>query len=182
MGMKNILADKKREIVGKWVDLILGTYESAQFFKTQKDRIANPVGANVAEGLQRIFDLLLDGADAARLSEPLDQVIRMRAVQDFSPSQAVSFMFVLKDVIREELAKGDVPLPAELALFESAIDRAVLQAFDIYMACRERLFQIRVRELQQGTHVLTDGTKCASGWLKNKLSESTDNNQKSNLT
>ena len=126
MGMKNTLADRKREIVGKWVDLILGTYESAEFFKTQKDRIANPVGANVAEGLRKIFDLLLDGADSATLSEPLDQVIRIRAVQDFSPSQAVSFMFVLKDVIRKELAKDDIALPEDLAAFEARIDQAVL--------------------------------------------------------
>jgi len=182
MGMKNTLADRKREIVGKWVDLILGTYESAEFFKSQKDRIANPVGANVAEGLRKIFDLLLDEAGSATLSEPLDQVIRIRAVQDFSPSQAVSFMFVLKDVIRNELAKDNIALPEELAAFEARIDQAVLQAFDIYMACRERLFQIRVRELQNGTHTLTDGTKCASAWLKNKLSESADNHQKNSLT
>jgi hypothetical protein len=180
--MKNTLADRKREIVGKWVDLILGTYESAEFFKTQKDQIANPVGANVAEGLRKIFDLLLEEADSASLSQPLDQVIRIRAVQDFSPSQAVSFLFVLKDVIRKELAKVDIPLPAELATFEARIDQAVLQAFDIYMACRERLFQIRIRELQSGTHILTDGTKCASAWLKNKLSESADNHQKNSLT
>jgi len=75
------------------------------------------------------------------------------------------------------LAKNGGILPAELADFEAAIDRAALQAFDIYMACRERLFQIRIRELQDGTHVLTDGTRCASAWLKNKLSVSADNNQ-----
>jgi hypothetical protein len=98
-------------------------------------------------------------------------------VQDFLPSQAVFFMFMLKDVVREELATNGGVLPAETAEFEAAIDRAALQAFDIYMACRERLFQIRIRELQNGTHILTDGTQCASAWLKNKLSESADNNQ-----
>ena len=180
--MKNTLTDRKKDIVGKWVELILGTYESAEFFKTQKDRMANPVGVNVAEGLRKIFDLLLEEAEPASLSEPLDQVIRIRAVQDFSPSQAVSFMFVLKDVIRKELAKEDIAFPEELDAFEARIDQTVLQAFDIYMACRERLFQIRLRELQKGTHILTDGTKCASAWLKNKLSESADNNHKNSLT
>jgi hypothetical protein len=175
--MMSALTEKKKEVVGKWVDLVLNTYESPEFFKTQKDRIANPVGSNIAEGLREIFELLLAGADSEGFSEPLDRVIRIRAVQDFSPSQAVSFMFVLKDVVRWELAKNGGILPAELAEFESAIDRVALQAFDIYMACRERLFQIRIRELQNGTHILTDGTKCASAWLKNKLNKSADNNQ-----
>lgn len=174
--MINALTEKKKEVVKKWVDRVLSTYESADFFKSQKDRIANPVGSNIAEGLREIYELLLAGADSEGLNEPLDRVIRIRAVQDFLPSQAVFFMFMLKDVVREELATNGGVLPAETAEFEAVIDRAALQAFDIYMACRERLFQIRIRELQDGTHILTDGTKCASAWLKNKLSVSADNN------
>jgi hypothetical protein len=178
MGLRDNLSEKKKEIVGKWVSMVLDTYQSADFFKTRKNQFANPVGNNIARGLQEIFEILVEGGKTERLQEALDNIIRMRAVQDFAPSLALSFVFMLKDVIRQELAgKGDDPAISDLLEFEAAIDRAALIAFDIYMACRERLFQIRIRELQNGTSVLTDGTQCASAWLKRKLSESADNNK-----
>jgi len=182
MDIKNTLKDKKSVIVDNWVKLVLGTYESPDFFRTQKDRFANPVGANISEGLQEIFELLLEETEADKLVDALDKIVRIRAVQDFAPSLATSFMFLLKDVVRSELAK-DANLTSEgLIEFESSIDRATLVAFDTYMECRERLFKIRIKELQNGTHTLTDGTQCASAWLKRKLSESADNSQLNSST
>ena len=110
--MMSALTEKKKEVIKKWVDRVLSTYASPDFFKTQKDRIANPVGSNIAEGLRDIYELLLAGAESEGFNEPLDRVVRIRAVQDFSPSQAVSFMFMLKDVVRAELTKGGGVLPA----------------------------------------------------------------------
>jgi hypothetical protein len=182
MGIKNTLKDRKSVIVDNWVKLVLGTYESPDFFRSQKDRFANPVGANISEALKEIFDLLLEEAEAANLAEALDKIVRIRAVQDFAPSLATSFMFLLKDVVRAELAKDANQTFEGLMEFESTIDRSALMAFDIYMECRERLFQIRIKELQNGTHTLTDGTQCASAWLKRKLSRSADNSQTNSST
>lgn len=183
MSLSNTVTEKKKEIVEKWFEMVLSTYQSSTFFKTNKNQFANPVGNNVAKGLQEIFEILLAGGETETLREPLDKIIRMRAVQDFAPSQAISFVFMLKDVIRQEVAgKSDNAGYSDLVEIEGAIDRATLMAFDIYMACRERLFQIRMKELQNGTHVLTDGTQCASAWLKRKLSKSADNNQINSLT
>jgi hypothetical protein len=182
MRLQETLAGREKEIVGKWVDLVLSSYQSAAFFKTKKDQFANPVGANIKEGLRDIYQLLLAEAKPAELSTALDRIIRIRAVQDFTPSQAISFVFALKEIVRAELTKTDEALPPELGVFEAAVDRSALMAFDIYMACRERLFQIRIKELQNGTHILTDGTQCASAWLKRKLRKSAGNKQINSLT
>jgi hypothetical protein len=171
MRLQEALADREKEIVGKWVDLVLSSYQSAAFFKTKKDQFANPVGANIKEGLRDIYQLLLAGAEPAALSTALDRIIRIRAVQEFTPSQAISFVFALKEIVRAELTKTNETLPPELGAFEAAVDRSALMAFDIYMACRERLFQIRIKELQNGTHILTDGTQCASGMAEKESTQ-----------
>lgn len=182
MEIDSILTSRKAEIAKKWVNLVLNTYDSSTFFKTQKDRIANPVGTNISEALHLLYDLLCRRADIQELIGPLDTIVRIRAVQDFSPSQAVAFLFALKNVVREEITKQGSGQINGLFEFEAAVDQAALAAFDIYMGCKERLFRIRLNELRSGTHVLTDGTQCASALLKRKLKESADNHQNNSST
>jgi hypothetical protein len=38
--------------------------------------------------------------------------------------------------------------------------------FDMYLACRERLYQARINEMQSGRHILTDGSQCPSALLR----------------
>ena len=86
----------------------------------------------------------------------LDSIIRVRAIQDFTPSKAVSFTTILKKIIREELS-SDISkdqLFKELLELESRIDRLTGLAFDIYMECREKLFEIRTREVKDMTYRL----------------------------
>lgn len=178
MKIENILTERKADIVKKWIDLVLDSYESANFFKSQKNAIANPIGSNISEALKELFDLLLNDSAPEHLAVPLETVIKIRAVQDFTPSQAVSFVLLLKKVVRDELANADKGADLVEAMeFEARVDQAALQAFDIYMACRERLFQIRLNEYRNGTHALTDGTKCGSAWLRKKMEKSAANNQ-----
>ena len=70
---------------------------------------------------------------------------------EFSASQAVRFVFRLKEVIRAELGKSakDPLIAAEIEKFERRIDRVALAAFDIYVECRERLCQLRVNEMKR---------------------------------
>jgi len=76
-------------------------------------------------------------------------MIRIRAVQDFKPSQAVGFVLRLKKIIREELEKNRQEIDTlhdELEVLEERIEDTALQAFDIYTQCRQKLYEIRVNE------------------------------------
>jgi hypothetical protein len=132
----------------------LETYppDSRKFFATQQNRFANPVGANMSEGLEGLFDRLVLGVDSESdsLSDYLDKIVRIRAVQDFSPANAVGFVFFLKTAVRENLAKQtqDNKLLQELLEFESRIDGLALLAFNIYMQCRETIFEMRATEIR----------------------------------
>jgi hypothetical protein len=97
----------------------------------------------------------------------LDQVIRIRAVQEFTPAQAVAPILELKWVVRQVFSanKNARAFLGELDAFDCEVDRASLEAFNIYTECRERLYQTRIRELKSGSYILTD-TPCSSKLLK----------------
>jgi hypothetical protein len=148
--LEEILREKKSDIRDRWVRLILETYPSdaKRFLAKQKDPFANPVGTTISGEIEHIYEELLDGLDPDRIAPYLDGIIRIRAVQDFTPSQAMAFVFLLKKVIRSELENEirEGLLSDELLEFEARIDRLALLAFDIYMKCREKLYEIRANE------------------------------------
>jgi len=163
MRLQSLLYEKRRAILKKWFDLILETYpaETALFLKNKKNRFANPVGSIIFEGIENIFDEILQGIDSEKVSPFLDNIIRVRAVQDFLPSQAISFIFLLKDVIRQELSREirHNGIAEELFQFESQIDNLAKLSFDIYMRCREKIYEIKAMELNNQTYSLLKRAK-----------------------
>jgi hypothetical protein len=135
--------------------MILETYPSdtSNFLKKQKNCFANPVGYNISQGINGIFDELLNEADTDKVSPFLDNIIRIKAVQDFFPSQAMSFIFLLKKALRESLGNkiNETHISEELLLFESKIDDLALLSFDVYMKCREKIYELKSNEVRSMT-------------------------------
>ena len=150
MVLEHLLPQKRAAILERWFQLVLGTYpaDTSRFLKQEKDRFINPVGYAISQEIEALYDELLQGMNSDKLAACLDNIIRIRAVQDFSPSQTIALIFLLKKAIREELASEitENRVFEELLKFESRIDKLVLLAFDIYMKCREKVFEIRVNE------------------------------------
>ena len=159
MRLNTLLAQKKTAILKKWFAATVETYPSdtAKFLKSQKDPFANPVGRTIYQGLVALFDELLKEMDHNVMRSLLDPIIRIRAVQNFSPSQATSFIFFLKNVvrdnIRDNLKEEDFQAQhfSELLLFESKIDELSLIAFNIYMNCREKIYELKANEMKNRT-------------------------------
>jgi hypothetical protein len=155
MRLESILEQKKASILKKWFEVIVQTYpaETSKFLKTQKDPFANPVGGTFSRGLNALFEELLKELDYETVTAFLDPIIRTRAVQDFTPSQAVAFIFSLKKVIRETLTKEirEGRFLDELFLFESKIDELALIGFNIFMKCREKVYQLKANEIRSKT-------------------------------
>lgn len=154
MRLESLLVRNKRQIVNDWFNLLVETYpaDSAQFMKRENDPFANPVGSSARSGLEAIFDELAGGMNPQPLTDFLDPIIRIRAIQNFSPSQAVGFIFLLRESIRKNLSK-DVSVSDlfdELPEFESRIDELAMLAFDIYMECREKIYQLKEKEMKNG--------------------------------
>ncbi|MHC4780200.1 MAG: RsbRD N-terminal domain-containing protein [Planctomycetota bacterium] len=152
MTLSNLLQDRREAIVRRWLEDTLATYDpGASTFLKGADRFANPVGNTLRAGIEGIFGILVGDMDAEGICRHLDEMIRVRTVQDFSPSQAVSFVFMLKRAIRAELGKEShgADLDASLEEFDGRIDQVALFAFDIYMRCREKICDLRVNEIKR---------------------------------
>ncbi len=154
-GLEKILEQKKSVIAKKWFDLTAQTYapDTAEFLKSNKNQFANPVGGTMLNGLKGLLDQLIRSMDPATITSHLDPIIRIRAIQNFTPSQATAFILSLKKILRENLTKElrDSHFAAELIAFESKIDQLCLMAFDIYMQCREKVYQISANETRNRT-------------------------------
>ena len=147
MGLEKQLSKKKDAIIKDWFERVSRTYapDTAQFLKNVHNPISNPIGHSLSVGLAGIFEQLLVGPDKETVKTYLDPIIRIRAVQDFTPSQATAFIFILKTVIRDHLKKelSDSRTVQSLFAFESKIDSLSLYAFDIYMECREKIYDLK---------------------------------------
>lgn len=150
MRLDEALTARRSAVLERWHRALLETYpaETARFLAANADPFANPVGAAAREGLARLYDALAAGAGAAELEAAADAIVRVRAVQQFAPSAAVGFVPALRAILREELAASGLAAEESLAL-EAGIDSMALAAFDVYMRCREKLFEIRMRELRE---------------------------------
>lgn len=167
MNLKGLLTERKQAIVKRWFDAVSATYpgETAKHLQNTKAQFTNPVGYTLNEGMAALYDGLLKGVMPSETATFLDGIVRVRAVQDFTPSQAVSFVFLLKTAIREELAKElrERPFQDELGGIDSAIDDLALYAFDLYVACREKIYDIKAREAQNATFRLLQRAKLIVG-------------------
>jgi len=154
MSLETLLTDKRSAIISKWRNLIIGSYptDTQRFLKKEKNQFANPVGKTLVEDVEILYDALTSEKHTEKISTSLDNIIRIRAVQDFKPSQAVGFVLQLRKLIRDELEKSSqdsAALQDEIAMLEERIEDAVLQAFDIYTQCCRKLYEIRVNETKR---------------------------------
>lgn len=153
MEINERMLKKKGVVLRNWFEHLLGTYppETARFMRREPNQFANPVGHTLHQGMEGILEGFLQGMDAGEISSSLDKVIRIRAVQSFTPSQAIAFVLDLKRVIRESLSddiRENLVSQAALEALYSRVDEIALLAFDIYMKCRETLYENRVKEVK----------------------------------
>lgn len=155
MVLYNLLSKKRAVIIEKWFDVINGTYapETACFLKSQKNQFTNPVGYTFRDGMQKLLDEILQGVDFVEIPPYLEDIVKIRAIQGFTPSQSLVFIFILKNIIAEELKDDLTPeiRREELPSINAKIDKIALLCFDIYVKCRERLYEIKVNEMRNLT-------------------------------
>lgn len=153
MAILDLLRAQRGVLKEKWRDSIFRTYplNTVGFLRTNANEFTNPVGHRTTQAVNGIIDAVLaETMDVAVVKEFIDDIVRIRAVQGFSPAAAVGVFFLLKALVREllekELKNGSIS--RELLIFETKLDSIALAAFDIYAACRETLYEQRVLEVK----------------------------------
>jgi hypothetical protein len=138
----------------RWLDAILRDYGpvTAARWRKEQDPFANPVGHALSTGLPELLDAIARGQGyGERALAALQEIVRVRSVQDFTPSRAVGFVCLLRRAVRDELAAAPAGggLEAELTELDRRIEQLALLAFDTYVGLREELFRIRQEELRR---------------------------------
>ena len=150
MILENLLLQNQKTILKNWFDLILESYpeDTASLMRKERNQFANPVGSTISREIEVLFKNLCEGGRPEKCEVSLDSILKIRSVQDFSPSKAVGFIFLLKraigETVRDEIFKESTM--DEWLKFQEGIDDLALQAFDIYMDCREKVCEIRVNQ------------------------------------
>ncbi len=150
MSLSDLLKRNCSAILKRWFDLILETYpaDSATVMRKDTNPFSNPVAATLSRETAVLYGELCGGSDTGRDSASLEAILRIRSVQNFSPSEALGFVFLLKKAIADTL-KGDLHQEErieEWQEFQSKIDKMALKAFDLYTDCREKICEIRVSQ------------------------------------
>ena len=154
MTLRDLLVERKSALCGRWRDAILGEYgeATAAAWRRERDPFANPVGHALATGLPQLLETLGRGGDpGAGAATALENIVRIRLVQDLAPSRAVAFVYLLRKAIREELSAelAGGAHGAELAEIDAEVERLALLAFDTYVGIREEIFHLRQEELKR---------------------------------
>jgi hypothetical protein len=150
---QGLLSGKTEELAQQWYERVLATYpdQTAKFLRSQPDPFSNPVGSSTFGALTELVDGLVGDGDIPSLRPAVDRVVRIRALQDFSPSQAVGFVFELKQVLRSFLSLltlDEKERREAMDHLEVRIDALALLAFDVHSECREQIYRLRIDEVK----------------------------------
>ena len=163
MALSARVREKSSAIARRWLAGAMTAYpaDSAALFRRERDPFANPVGRALRVGTLAVVEALCEGREPEEICSHLDEIVKIRAVQEFAPSRAVSFVFLLKEAIRAELGPEDAggAFASELAELDGRIDGIALGAFDVYMHYRGRVYELRMNEVKRSVARLIETMK-----------------------
>jgi len=153
MRVASLLRERQTALHQRWLERVVESYagDAARFFRREKNPFANPVGVTLKVETEALIAGFLDEAGADVLAPPLERLLKVRAVQDFSPAEMLGFIFLLKPVMRETLEDewGTPEIVDEYLALCERVDAIGLLAFDVLSAIRERIHEIRVGEVKR---------------------------------
>ncbi len=151
--LKKFLQARKPAILETWFQSVINIYpaERRDFLRRKEETFTNPIGSSIYEALAGLLSEIIEDKNLGRIEDALQELIHLRAVEDFSPGQAISFLPTLRQIIREELRSANLinAYQEEYDHLANLIDELTRRAFDIYMGCREKIFNLKVKELKK---------------------------------
>lgn len=161
--LKEQLQAHQSTLLEKWYNRMIEGYppEMRNFWEHKERQFTQPMPYSMAQNMKELLRIVLSEAeDRAAAQASLDQVMRICAVQNLAPSAAIRFILLLKEVLWQELQEGfEESGVGERALLEfrrmeNRIDELALLAFDQYMNCRQKIYDLRIQELKRGDFAL----------------------------
>lgn len=153
MDIIKFLNDKRNDIIEKWQNAIIDTYPqpAGKFLHGNKNQFANPIGFTVNKELPNIFQQLITDMNADVLKKSISDIIRIRAVQQFTPNEATSFILLLKTIIKNEIFQfiNDKEMIESYFKLEGNIDKMMAIAYESYLDMRMIMADIKLDEVKR---------------------------------
>jgi len=149
-----VLRERRDAVLERWIELIRAEdgRAGASLPARGSDPFHDPVGDALRRGTASILETLLGEGGPAGAREGIDRIVRVRSVQALTAPRALSFVFLLRRALRD--VAGGAGDAAEWEPLDARLDALALEAFEIYVDCRERVFEIRAREAARANAVL----------------------------
>lgn len=179
------IESQRGAILEEWREALFATYsdEAHRFLKGNRDRIGNPIGQAILRATEESLPFLFGTEDAKCNYSAINDLIRIRAVQDFTASQAAGIFQALKKVLFDHLWSFNLSETQMRKFFAllSRVDEMQLTAFELYTSHRARLAEIRVDESRRRyARVLTDSRFLVEESQINQPSETLDSDLQNN--
>lgn len=138
-------------ILSRWQKAAMSPYEQSVLKGASgtQERFADPMSYLMLENTAKIWQWLLQTHEDLDPVQFLEEICRLKAVQEPRPSKALSFIFALKQIIREELGYPNENGAEMIKDLEQRIDELALVAFDIYAEYRAKIYQLKIAEFQR---------------------------------
>ena len=147
-----VLQENEQHILAQWQSNVFGqACRELLPGNTSRGQFTDPISYNIEKNTAAIFKWLIKAAADDDLAEALEEICRLKAIQEEKPSEALSFIFALKQIIYE-LLKDEKQIRQnkdELAKVNERIDKIALRAFDYYCACCAQIYELRVNEIKR---------------------------------
>ena len=148
----------RKKVVEWWVDRLLINYPVKPVFE---------VVSFLQEAAEKIVDraLSLYEGKSVDLSDAVDDIMRFLATdRNFGPGDSIRLFCELRDFMADELN-----LKAEDRLkFGRKFEEILFTAFDAYMACREKIFELRLKEKEADLEMMRKIMDYASSSLSSQ--------------
>lgn len=157
MTLTTVSAGKRDLFVQEWLACTLRTYpdHTGRFLRAERDPFRNPVGHTLGVAIGELAAELFGDFDRTRVLASLDAIVRIRAVQDFTPADAVGFVPLARQAARAVADTSDPgPGPGSLDLIDARIDEMARMAADLYARCGDEIHAIGARAARRRTWVI----------------------------
>ena len=148
MALTTVSAGKRDLFVQEWLACTLRTYpdHTGRFLRAERDPFRNPVGHTLRVALGELAAELFGDFDRTRVMASLDAIVRIRAVQDFTPADAVGFVPLARQAARAVADTSDPGQgPGSLDAIDARIDEMARMAVDLHARCRDEIHAIGAR-------------------------------------
>ena len=150
MRINDVIDKKRTSILKSWFNAIVESYPegAGKYLNNTKNKFSNPIGYTIEHALPPILDAVIRCDVNKAAEKSLDDIIRIRAVQEIEPADALNFINFLRAIIISEISSYINTNSGlnEFLLLEKTFESMTNYAFNSYVKFREKIYEIKANE------------------------------------